>query len=445
LTEPAQLAGWGRTPVSAAQVARPRHADEVAVAVKAGAERGAIARGLGRSYGDAAQCAGGAVLDCTDLGGGAIAVDASSATVTVAAGTSIETLLRVLVTGGWFVPVTPGTRHVTVGGAIAADVHGKNHHRDGSICRHVTSLTMWTPADGVVTVGPDDPLFWATAGGMGLTGVVLEATLRLLPIETASMRVATERVPDLDSAMDLMTAEDDQFRYSVAWIDLLARGKAMGRSVLTRADHAAADDVADAPRPYTPRARIAVPPWVPDGLLNRVSIRAFNELWFRRAPARRRDDLQSISAFFHPLDAVVGWNRLYGTPGFLQYQFVVPFGEEPAVRTAVELLSASRCPSFLAILKRFGPGTPGPLSFPMPGWTLAVDIPAAVPGLPRLLDRLDDVVLDAGGRLYLAKDARMRPALLPRMYPRLDEWRAVRERVDPDRVLQSDLSRRLGL
>ena len=450
--ERAVLTGWGRTPVSAAAVARPEDRSELVAAARSAPPRGLIARGLGRSYSDAAQCAGGLVVDCTavtEVG----AVDSTSGVLTVDAGTSFDQLLRRLVPEGWCVPVTPGTRHVTMGGAIAADVHGKNHHRDGSIGRHVRSLTLWTPAGGVATASPDDPgsrdLFWATVGGMGLTGVILDASLALLPIETAYMRVSTERAADLDAAMALMTTGDDEYRYSVAWIDLLATGRAMGRSVLTRADHAVSDDLAGRrrarPRAYAPRPLATVPPWTPGGLLNRASIRAFNELWFRKAPSTRRDEVQSIPAFFHPLDGVGAWNRLYGRTGCLQYQFVVPFGEEAAVHRSVELISASGCSSFLAVLKRFGSATPGPLSFPMPGWTLAVDIPAQVPGLARLLDRLDDVVVEAGGRVYLAKDARLRPHLLAKMYPELDAWREVRERVDPQRVLQSDLSRRLGL
>ena len=451
-TERAVLSGWGRTPASAATVAHPEDRAELLAAARSAPPRGLIARGLGRSYSDAAQCAGGLVVDCTavtDVG----ALDPTSGVLTLAAGTSIDDLLRRLVPEGWYVPVTPGTRHVTLGGAIAADVHGKNHHRDGSIGRHVRSLTLWIPAGGVVTVSPDDPasrdLFWATVGGMGLTGVILDATLGLLPIETSYMRVSTERAADLAAAMALMTTGDDAHRYSVAWIDLVATGRAMGRSVLTRGDHAATDDLVGRrranPRAYAPRPLAPVPRWTPGGLLNRASIRAFNELWFRKAPATRRDDIQSIPAFFHPLDGVGAWNQLYGRAGCLQYQYVVPFGEEAAVRRSVELISASGCSSFLAVLKRFGVATPGPLSFPMPGWTLAVDIPAQAPGLARLLDRLDDVVVEAGGRVYLAKDARLRPHLLAKMYPELDAWREVRERVDPRRVLQSDLSRRLGL
>jgi decaprenylphospho-beta-D-ribofuranose 2-oxidase len=218
--------------------------------------------------------------------------------------------------------------------------------------------------------------------------------------------------------------------------------------VLTRSDHAA---IADLPRrrrsdplAFHPRIPFKAPPWAPRGLVNQLSIRAFNEVWFRKAPRDQRGAIHSISSFY-PLDLVEGWNRLYGSTGFLQYQFVVPFGQETAMRHAIERLSAAGAASFLAVLKRFGPGNPAPLSFPAPGWTLALDIPAGNAQLAALLDDLDEVVVDAGGRIYLAKDSRLRPELLPRMYPRLDEWREIRAKLDPDRVFQSDLARRVHL
>jgi decaprenylphospho-beta-D-ribofuranose 2-oxidase len=245
-----------------------------------------------------------------------------------------------------------------------------------------------------------------------------------------------------------MEAGDERYRYSVAWIDLLATGRHLGRSVLTAGDHAprAAVPGDDAHvRAFDPTSRLGAPSWVPSGLLNKLSIRAFNELWFRKAPRDRRDQVQSIGAFFHPLDGVRDWNRLYGAAGFLQHQTVVPFGEERTLRRLVEKLADAGTPSFLAVLKRFGAASPAPLSFPMPGWTLALDIPAGVAGLPELLDEIDRMVVDVGGRVYLAKDSRVDPRHLARMYPRLAEWRAVRDRLDPADRWQSDLGRRLGL
>lgn len=378
-------------------------------------------------------------------------VDPASGTVTASAGASLDEIMRSVVPQGWFVPVTPGTRYVTVGGAIAADVHGKNHHHSGSWCSHVESLHLLLPSGEVVEIGPDDDpeLFWATAGGMGLTGVVVDATFRCRPIESSRVLVDTDRAADLDSAMALMDEGDRGYDYTVAWIDLLARGRNMGRSVLTRGRFASVDELdkvsGDDPLAFDPHVIAPAPPGIPSGLLNRLSIRAFNEFWFRKAPAKRVGELQSIATFFHPLDMIDRWNRLYGPRGFLQWQFVVPFGAEDVLRSIVTRLSTSGCTSFLAVLKRLGPSDPGPLSFPIPGWTLALDIPVGVAGLGPLLDQLDGDVAAAGGRIYLAKDSRLRPELVPAMYPRLDEWREVRRRVDPDGVLRSDLSIRLGL
>lgn len=451
---PTELFGWGRTAPSGADVRRPTSPIELQRALPTTFERGLIARGLGRSYGDAAQNAGGTVIETTDVG--AFTIHESDPAedfvrVTADAGASIDRLLHALVPQGLFVPVTPGTRYVTVGGAIAADIHGKNHHLKGSWCDHVDSLHLQLADGSVVEIGPkrDPELFWATAGGMGLTGVVLDATFRCPRIGSSQLLVDTDRAADLESVCELMRSGDHLYDYSVAWIDLMATGTSMGRSVLTRGRFATASEASAAvgANPYSYKAAelVSAPPVVPPGLLNKLSVRAFNELWFRKSPVQRRDELQSIPTFFHPLDMVRGWNRIYGPAGFLQWQFVLPFDATDTLTTIVEQLSHSGCTSFLAVLKTFGDGNPAPLSFPSAGWTLALDIPASVKGLGPLLDRLDDLVVNDGGRIYLAKDSRVRPELLPQMYPRLDEWKAVRERVDPNRKMMSDLARRLNL
>lgn len=448
------LTGWGRTAATVAEVAdRPDVATiRDALADPGLVGRGAIARGLGRSYGAPAQNAGGLVLAMADDGPealGAIELDERAARVTVPAGVSIDALLRYLVPKGWFVPVTPGTRHVTIGGALAADIHGKNHHLDGSFGHHVQRLTLLLADGSTRVLSPDHEadLFWATIGGMGLTGVVLDATFSALPIETSRLRVDTERCVNLDELCDTMAATDDDYRYSVAWIDLLATGRHLGRSVLTRGDHARQDELGSRSDPlvYRPRVLAGVPPLVPSSLLNPLTVRAFNELWYRKAPARRTTSYETIARFFHPLDAVRAWNRLYGRPGFLQYQFVVPLDQREVLRKVVDRLSRSGAPSFLAVLKRCGPANPGPLSFPMPGWTLALDIPAGLEGVGRMLAELDELVLGAGGRHYLAKDAHLTADDVRRGYPRLDEWRRVRDKADPTSVWTSDLARRLAL
>ncbi len=449
-----EVSGWGRTAPTAADVRRPTSSTELRRALPTRSVRGLLARGLGRGYGDCAQNSGGTVVETTDVDAFTIH-DADPADdtvlVTAEAGASIDRLLHALVPQGLFVPVTPGTRYVTVGGAVAADIHGKNHHRKGSWCQHVISLHLQLASGEVVEVGPErDPeLFWATAGGMGLTGVVLDATFRCPRIASSRLLVDTDRAADLDEVLALMATGDHAYDYSVAWIDLMAGGKATGRSVLTRGRFATAEEASAAtgadPLAYRAGVLAPAPPWVPDGLLNKLTVRAFNELWFRKAPVSRRDELQTIPTFFHPLDMVGGWNRMYGPAGFLQWQFVVPFGSERALRRIVEELSRAGCTSFLAVLKAFGDGDPGPLSFPAAGWTLALDIPTGVRGLGPLLDRLDELVASEGGRVYLAKDSRLRPELVPVMYPRLDAWREVRRRVDPEGRITSDLARRLRL
>lgn len=442
------VTGWGRTAPTAARLIRPRTYEEAVAAVRACGARGGIARGLGRAYGDAAQNAGGSVFDMTGLDR-IHAIDADGGTVLCDAGVSLHRLTQALLPLGWFVPVTPGTRYVTVGGAIGADIHGKNHHVSGSFTRHVLALELLTADGEIHTVARGTPLFDATAGGMGLTGVVLAATVRLQPVETSLMSVDTERAKDLDDLMARLTATDHRYRYSVAWIDLLARGTSLGRSVLTRGDHARVDALPARarrdPLAFRPVRLPAAPSFVPEGLLGRTTVGLFNELWYRKAPRARAGELQKISAFFHPLDGVPHWNRLYGRGGFVQYQFVVGYGQEGALRRIVSRISRRRCPSLLAVLKRFGEGDTGWLSFPVPGWTLALDLPANLPGLGAFLDELDEEVAAAGGRVYLAKDARLRPELLAAMYPRLDEFRALRAELDPRGVFTSDLSRRLGL
>jgi len=442
------LEGWGRTNPSVATVHRAGDDGDLARLVTGAGRRGVLARGLGRSYGDAAQNGGGVVVDMTARNR-VLSVDTQSALVEVEAGASLEDLMRLLLPLGLFVPVSPGTRQVTVGGAIAADIHGKNHHVDGSFGCHVVAFDLLLADGTIARLTPDSELFWATVGGMGLTGLILRATLRMKRVESAFCLVDTERCADLDDLLRRMAEGDDRYTYSVAWIDCLAGGSTLGRSVLTRGWSAPLEKLPrrlrDRALDFRPKQFAVAPEIFPSGLLNRATVAAFNEVWYRKAPRERRGEVQSIAEFFHPLDGVAEWNRIYGPKGFLQYQFVVPFGAEDALRRCIEMLSATGLASFLAVLKRFGQSSGGHLSFPTPGWTLALDIPLGAAVLGGLLDRLDEEVIAAGGRQYLAKDSRLPAAAIARMYPRLDEWRGIRRAADPNGIFISDLARRLGL
>jgi decaprenylphospho-beta-D-ribofuranose 2-oxidase len=445
-----ELTGWGRIAPSTAQLAEPADPAQVAGLLAGAPARGVIARGLGRSYNNAAQSGGGLVIGTTAMNR-IIRLDPAAGLVTCEAGVSLEQLMVAGLPAGWFVPVSPGTRQVTVGGAIAADVHGKNHHAAGSFAQHVLWFDLLLP-DGRetrVTAADDPALFWATAGGMGLTGVILRAAVQLKPVPTSRVRVDTVRTADIDETMAHLAATDDRYGYTVAWTDCLARGGRLGRSVITSGDFAALSDLPAQdrrdPLAFRPGARLGAPPVFPSGLLNSVTVGLANEAWYRKAPRRRDGEIQTIGAFFHPLDGIRNWNRVYGPAGFRQYQYVVPAGQEQVVRWSLEQISAARAPSFVTVLKRFGPADPGFLSFPLAGWTLALDFPARTPGLAELLDRLDEQVADAGGRVYLAKDSRVRPEVFVRMYPRLEEFRKLRAEIDPSGVLASDLSRRLGV
>jgi decaprenylphospho-beta-D-ribofuranose 2-oxidase len=450
LTRSVRLTGWGRTEPTVAEVAEPQSPDEVAGLVKAAGSGGVIARGLGRSYNNAAQNGGGLVVSTTGIRD-VLSFDAESGVVCCEAGVSLEQLMVALLPTGWFVPVSPGTRKVTVGGAIAADVHGKNHHVAGSFARHVLSFDLLTAAGDIRTVTPEsDPeLFWGTAGGMGLTGLILRATVQLKKVQTSRLLVDTVRTANIDDTMAYLSSTDDDYDYTVAWTDCLATSSALGRSVITSGNFATIDDLGlrDRARPleFKPSALLGAPPLFPSGLINARTVALLNEAWFRKAPRRRTREIQPIGKFFHPLDAIRSWNRVYGPAGFRQYQYVVPFNAPDVVRRSLERISALRAPSFVTVLKRFGPGDSGMLSFPMPGWTLALDFPARTPWLASLLSELDEMVLEAGGRLYLAKDSRIPAELMPRMYPRLDDFRRVRAAIDPTGVFNSDLSRRLGL
>lgn len=443
----ATITGWGGGQGASVRVVRPDRVEGFPAALArcradGQAGRGAIARGMGRAYGDAAQLEGGLVVETTRLK--RFELDSELGIVTAEAGVTLGELLERVVPAGWMVPVVPGTQHVSVGGAIASDIHGKNHGSAGTFGTHVDALGLLAANGEVLELIADggDPVFAATLGGMGLTGVILWARIRLRPVSSPLLSVDADRVNSLEDALAALSAPGGPHR--VAWLDLLS--SRLARGVVTRAEHLAA---ADAPTGRhggaTVEGRATVPSGWPGGLLRPASVRAFNELRLRRSPRSERGLIESIGEHMFPLDALAAWPRLYGPRGFVQYQLVVPYGAEGALENVIEHLRRSAVPCYLCVLKDFGEANFAPLSFPIAGWTLALDLPRAAPGLDALLDRFDQLVAGAGGRVYLSKDARMRPEALAAMYPRLEEWREVRDGVDPDQVWRSDLAERTGL
>ncbi len=433
------IAGWGRSAFVSVDALTAESRSDLA---HAALPPRVIARGLGRSYGDAAQRNGAAVL-MTPACNMAEWVDQPSGLLRVDAGASIGDLIDRYATRGWFVPVSPGTRQVTVGGAIAADVHGKNHHVDGSFGNHVRSMRLRLADDTIVQVSPadDSELFWATVGGMGLTGIVIDADIAMTAIPTTQVRVETQRLDTLDELMHEMLISDTEHDFSVAWVDLISNG----RSVLTQGSFAEVHElghVVAGAHQRPPSPAIGLPPVPSPRLVHMPLMKVFNELWWRRAPAELTVTHESVTAFWHPLDAIRDWNRLYGPSGFYQWQCVIPDEHERVFREICAQLA--KLPSCLTVLKRFGAGNAAPLSFPRSGWTLAVDLPATA-AVRSGLDRLDELVVAAEGRLYLAKDARQSRSTFEAGYPRLAEWKAVRHAVDPNQRWQSDLSVRLGL
>jgi len=440
-----ELAGWGNYPRIATERLAPRRPGAVPALLTS--RSGLIARGQGRAYGDAAI---GMAATLSSQGLDRMrAFDGATGCLTVEAGVTIAEILSVFVPRGFFLKVVPGTKFVSIGGAIAADIHGKNHHRDGGFGDHVRSLRLALPGGRIVDCSRSEnaELFTATIGGMGLTGVIVEATLSLLPTETGWLRQTTHVAANIDAAITALDATASA-TYSVAWIDCVARGGALGRSLIYVADHAtAADKDKLGPQlPQFPGSRPAgptIPGWFPGFALNPLSVRAFNEIYFRRGAARAgTPELVHWDPYFFPLDAGGAWNRIYGRRGFLQYQCVIPAANARAVLAEIMARVTHRgTASFLAVLKQLG-DSHGLMSFPLRGYTLAMDFPIT-DTLFSFLDELDMMVVTAGGRLYLAKDARQSRATFEAGYPSLPAFRDLRRRISADHHLVSHLSARL--
>ncbi|MCR3720214.1 MULTISPECIES: FAD-binding oxidoreductase [Prauserella salsuginis group] len=445
------LAGWGRTAPTTANVLATPDVEMIARAVAQAGERGVIARGLGRSYGDPAQNAGGLVVDMTALDR-IHSIDPDEAIVDVDAGVSLDSLMKAALPYGLWVPVLPGTRQVTIGGAIANDIHGKNHHSAGSFGNHVVSLDLVTADGRVRTLSPDGPesdLFWATVAGIGLTGIIVRARIRMTRTETAYFIVDNDRTDDLDGTLELISdGSDENYTYSSVWFDTISKGRKLGRGAFARGSLAKLDDLPpklrSEPLKFSAPQLLTVPDVFPNGLMNKLSLSAIGEFYYRSTPKQGRGAIQNITAFYHMLDLVGEWNRGYGSNGFLQYQFSTPLGANDGLRRIVERVAHSGHYSALNVFKRMGESNPAPLSFPHPGWMVCLDFPIK-PGLAQLCNELDAMVLELGGRLYTAKDSRTTAETFHRMYPRIDEWKKIRHSVDPYGIFISDMARRLEL
>ena len=439
------ISGWGRYPVQTCELERPeRYAD-----LNSGAAS-VIARGQGRSYGDAALNEKRRVL-LTERVNRLLEFDKEKGMLRAEAGATLAKILEVIVPKGWFLPVTPGTKFVSLGGCVAADVHGKNHHHEGSFGDHVLAIELIL-ADGshVKCSSAEKPeLFWATVGGMGLTGIIGEVTLQLIPITSSRMMVRHHAAGNLEQLFQLLQNPEIDDRYTVAWIDSLAIGKNLGRGIAMCGHHAAVEELsagfgrALATKPERSRT---MPFDLPGWALNSLSIGAFNALYYRREGKKQQPFLTGYASYFYPLDAIGDWNRLYGKRGFVQYQCVIPDSSAlDGIKELLQELSGSRRPSFLAVLKRLGAQGRGLLSFPMEGYTLALDLPIRDDGLFALLNKLDEIVLRHGGRVYLAKDARLSAESFRMMYPRYDEFLRIKNLFDPQNRFSSSLARRLGI
>lgn len=440
-----KLSGWGNYPVLETHLYRPERIREV---LNLKGETSWLARGLGRSYGDAAVNDRGGTVLMTRLNR-FLEFDETSGVLHAEAGVTLEEILRFFVPREWFLPVTPGTKYVTLGGAIASDVHGKNHHHDGSFGNFVESIELITSTDEVLTCSRNEnpELFQATLGGNGLTGIILSARIRLMPIESAYIQQTIVRTQHLDETLASFEEHDRQYQYSVAWVDCFAGGAQLGRSAVILGNHAPAQVLPTAlrsnPLPVHGSPRIPIPFRAPNWLLSPVLIRTYSQYHYRWK-SRRARVLVHYDPFFYPLDGVRDWNRLYGTRGFIQWQCVLPFknGAE-GIRRILEWQHQSGRISYLAVLKKMGKGNGG-LSFPMEGYTLALDFP--VTGHPEQWTReLNELVVSYGGRVYLTKDALLSREHFEAMYPELQYWKQIKQQVDPGGRFTSAQANRLGL
>ena len=429
------ISGWGGYPEHEAQVFTPSCLSALQSQIQT--QLPLISRGMGRSYGDSANAS---VVLQTTYCDHFIAFDANTGLLTAEAGIKLRDILKVIVPQGWFLPVTPGTSYVTLGGAIASDVHGKNHHVAGTFGQHVKSITLLLGAGDVVAVSPVEyvDLFQATCGGMGLTGVILNATIQLTSIQSSFITQKTIYADCIEAACESFEVNTTA-TYSVAWIDCLATGKSLGRSVMMLGEHADSGEL-----DLTIKDPIAIPFHTPAALLNRITMKAFNNAYWAKAKDNKTQTVP-LMPYFYPLDAIGAWNKLYGKAGFLQYQFVLPKTDGVAnMRKVLTQIAQSGQGSFLAVLKQFGVENDNLLSFPIEGYTLALDFKMTTSTIT-LLHELDSMVADMGGRVYLSKDAVMQEKVFKTTYPKWQQFESVRQKYGAVGKFASAQSKRLGL
>lgn len=439
-----KLAGWGNYPVSESYVVSLRDAGDVAGAL----ERGTlIARGLGRSYGDQAVNDDAYVGDCTKLNH-FLHWDPTEGILECQAGVSLEEIITVFAPRGWLPMICPGTKFVTIGGAIANDIHGKAHHIDGSFANCVLSFTILLADGRILTASRTEhaDLFEANFGGLGLLGVILTARLKLRRIETTYFKQKSIKIRNLDAMLEALDTNDDAYNYSVAWIDALAKGPKLGSGVLTLGNAATLADLPPSlskePLKLHKTSKLTVPFFLPSFTLNNFTVRLLNRViaFVQNSPK----EFIHYEKFFFPLDAIHHWNRGYGRRGFIQYQFVIPeTNGRQHLAEILTMIAQSGCTPFLNVFKRMGEGQ-GLLSFPFKGYTLAIDFPVTK-ALFSFTPKLDEKVLAAGGRLYLGKDALLTEAMFKAMYPQYEAWLAVKRKYDPEGRFSSNIGRRLGL
>ncbi len=435
-----ELHGWGRFPRVSAELFEPASVDLLRQWLQATPTARSIPRGNGRSYGDSALAASTISSRFLDS---FVGLDSDAATVHCGAGVTLGEVLDLCQPAGWLLPVLPGTRFVSIGGAIAADIHGKNHHLDGSFCDHIKSFSLMLASGEVLRCSPEEnsELFRATCGGMGLTGVILDAVLGLERVPSDTIIRQTLVARNLQHCLELLEA-NSSYKYSVAWVDCLARGAALGRGVVHLGQHG--DATSDAAKSRI-LGRLAVPFSTPALLLNRFSMSAFNGSYYHLKNLSKSASPVSSDAYFFPLDNIRHWNRLYGRRGFLQYQFVLPLDATGAgLRQVLQKVSDAGKGSFFSVLKRFGAANENLLSFPRSGFTLTLDFKYEESLFP-LLDELDAIVIAHGGRHYLAKDARLPAEVFRAGYPDWERFAAIKESVDPQGCFASYQSQRLGL